>query len=76
MTDEKKAGNITCFECGADIAAEEVAEAGGRCVKCGYNIQLHRDQERIELVRKKEAEKTDKEEKPISKKRKLYGFGG
>jgi len=64
--------NVTCFECGADVAAADVAEANGRCPKCGYNIQLHRDQERIEQVRKREADKNKKEEKPAAAKKRLW----
>ena len=75
MTDEKKAGNITCPECGADVQGPEVAEADGRCPKCGYNIQADKDQQRIEAVRKRDAEKVKKEEKPAAKKKTLYGFG-
>ena len=65
--------NVTCFECGADVAAADVAEANGRCPKCGYNIQLHRDQLRIEEVRKRDAAKEKKEEqKPVPKVKRLW----
>jgi len=64
--------NVTCFECGADVAAADVAEANGRCVKCGFNIQSHRDRLRSDEVLKREADKQKKEDKPTPKPKRLW----
>lgn len=64
------ADNVTCRECGADVAIQDMAESGGRCPKCGFNEQFARDMDRLDAVRKKEAEKNKKEDaKPPVKKR-------
>lgn len=73
MSEEKK--NISCPKCDADIAVADITD--GRCPKCGFNIQRYIDENELEAVRKKEAEKVKKEEKPPvpEKKRGLSGFG-
>ena len=64
--------NVTCFECGADVAAADAAEANGRCPKCGFNIQFHRDRIRSDEALRKEVEKNKKEEQPKPKVKRLW----
>lgn len=67
MAEESK--NITCYDCGADVATEDIEN--GRCPKCGYDIQGHKDHvRRQEVIDRENKKRQEEEKKKTSKKRK------
>lgn len=53
--------NITCYDCGADVPVTEIES--GRCPKCGYDIQGHKDYMRRQGVLERDAKKKAEEDR-------------